>query len=304
MRKYISMLLPMLMVAAAVAVACGGGDSKTVSIPGGGEVSVSDKLPDSFPKDYPIYDGAKVKGSLSGTTKGISGTTVTWETGDSLSKVTDFYTNAFKSGNWKTDSNGQVNDSSYWSGESSDGKKSHYILVSTQGDKTNIIVTVGDKQADNSSSSDDSNKTSASSSSSETATTSSDSSSDSGSSSSSATVPAEVKITKDFPTDRVPFPSGARVTSSASFGSGGSKTYSVELYVKDTPENVSDYFSGELPKHGWATGFTSNSNGEYLLTFAKDGADATSGEAVTVSAMESDVSGYTKVDLVVTTSGT
>ena len=99
MRKCLKMLLPMLVVGAAIAGACGGG-SKTVQIPGGGQVSVSDKLPASFPTDYPVYPGAKVTGSLSNTSNGITGTTVTWQTGDSLSKVTDFYTNAFKSGAW------------------------------------------------------------------------------------------------------------------------------------------------------------------------------------------------------------
>jgi hypothetical protein len=305
MRTWMKTLLPMLVVGAAITVACGGGGSNTVTIPGGGQVSVSDKLPDSFPKDYPVYGGATVKGSLSGTTNGITGTTVTWETGDSLSKVTDFYTNAFKSGAWTTNTSGQVNNSSYWSGESSDGKKSHYILVSSQSGKTSIIVTVGDKPVDSSSSSGDSSKTSTSSSnSSKTATPSSDSSSGASSSPSSATLPAEVTLAKNFPADRVPLPSGARVTSSSSFGSGGSTTYSIELYVKDTPSNISDYFSGELPKHGWASAFTSNSNGQYLLTFANEGADATSTEGVTVSASDSDVSGYAKVDLIVTSTGT
>jgi hypothetical protein len=101
----------------------------------------------------------------------------------------------------------------------------------------------------------------------------------------------------------VPFPSGARVTSSSSFGGGGSKTYSVEIYVKDTPENVGSYFSDELPKHGWASGFSSQSNGEYVETFANQGADSSSTEGVTISAADSDVSGYTKADIIVSTTG-
>ena len=289
MRKLLHAIFPMLVVGAAIAVACGGGDSKTVKIPGGGEVSVSDKLPDSFPKDYPVYGGAKVTGSTRSTTQGITGTSVIWETGDSLEKVTNFYRDAFDSGAWKAASNGQLNDSSYWAGESSDGTKSHYLIVSRQGDKTNITAIVGDNPNNGSSSSSGASKTS----------TSGSSSTPADSSSGSAKLPAEVKISKDFPTDRVPFPNGARVTSSSSFGGGGSQTYSVELYVKDTPENVSDYFGSELPKHDWTNAFTSNSNGEYLLTFSKEGADATVTESVTVSASASDVKDYTKVVLLV-----
>ncbi len=296
MRKFVGVLLPMFIVGAAITAACGGGDSKTVDIPGGGQVPVSDKIPDSFPSDYPVYSGAKVKGSTRSTTQGITGTSVIWESGDSVDKVSKFYTDEFASGNWKAASNGQVNDSSYWAGENSAGTKSHYLIVSKQDDgKTNITAIVGDKPADSSSSSD---KTSTS----DSSSTPDDSSDDSGSSSSpeAAKLPDEVKISKDFPTDLVPFPSGARITSSSSFGGGGSQTYSVELYVKDSPENVSSYFADELPKHAWTNAFTSNSNGEYFLTFSKEGGDTSVTEGVTVSATKSDVTGYTKVDLIVT----
>lgn len=298
MRKLLSVLVPALIVGTAFVVACGGGDSKTVKIPGGGEVSTSNKVPDSFPKDYPVYGGAKVTGSVNTTTSGITGTSVIWETGDSLQKVTDFYKAAFSKGPWKADSNGQVSDSSYWAGESSDGKKSHYLVAGRQGDKTSITAIVGDKPADSSSSDD----TPTSGSSAKTSTSGSSSTpADSGSS--SASLPAEVKIAKDFPADKVPFPSGARITSSSSFGGGGSKTYSVELYVKDAPENVSGYFADELPKHGWTNAFSSNSNGEYLSTFTKEGADASTTEGVTVSAADADVKGYAKVDVIVSSTG-
>jgi hypothetical protein len=303
----------MLLLAAVVAVACGGGSSKTVKIPGGGEVSVSDKLPGSFPKDYPVYKGAKVTGSFSGSNSGVNGTAVTWETGDSLDKVKAFYSDAFQSGAWPTNSNGEINGSAYWAGESADGKKAFYTSITNANNKTTIVATVGDKSKDSSSDSSSSDNTpssgssktstSSGSSSKKTSTPSSDSS-DSGSTPVPNTkLPAEVKISKDFPTDRVPFPSGARITSASSFGGGGSKTYSVEIYVKDTPENVGDFFANELPKHGWTSGFSSESNGEYVETFSKEGADSSSTEGVTISASEADVAGYTKADIIVSSTG-
>ena len=86
MRRIGWILIPALLVATALS-ACGGGSKKTVDIPGGGKITTSDKLPSGFPDDFPVYNGAKVQGSLSGNSNGISGTSVTWQTGDELSKV-------------------------------------------------------------------------------------------------------------------------------------------------------------------------------------------------------------------------
>lgn len=293
MLRFSRVLVPMLIAGAAIAVACGG-DSKTVKIPGGGEISASDKLPGSFPKDYPVYGGAKVLGSVSGTSEGITGATVTWETGDSLEKVTDFYEKAFGGGAWKSDSNGQIGESSFWAGESSDGKKAHYLLASSQDGKTSIIVTLGDNPNNDSSSSSDS----------KTSTSGSSSTPDGGSSEDSstpepATLPAEVKISKDFPSDRVPLPSGARVTSSSSFGGGGTQTFSIELFIKDTPENVADSFASALEGKGWTNAFSSNSNGEYLVTFSSESEDGATAESVTVSTAESEVKDYARVNVLV-----
>ena len=312
MRKYVRLTMPMLLLAAVVAVGCGGGSSKTVKIPGGGEVSVSGKLPDNFPKDFPTYSGAKVTTSYSGKSQGISGTVVLWESGDSLDKVKSFFNDQFAKDAWKSSSDGEVNDSSYWAGENKDGTKSFYAGATRVDNKTTITVTIGDKPKDSSSDntpSSGSSKTSTSSGSSAKKTsTPSDSSSDSGNSESTPVpntkLPAEVKISKDFPADRVPFPKGARVTSSSSFGGSGSKTYAVELYVKDTPENVGSFFSDELPKHNWTSGFSSESNGEYVETFS--GAEnATTTEGVTISAAVADdvTGGYTKVSIIVSSNG-
>ncbi|TAK71490.1 MAG: hypothetical protein EPO22_01160 [Dehalococcoidia bacterium] len=93
-------------------------------------------------------------------------------------------------------------------------------------------------------------------------------------------------------------PSGARVTSDSSFTSGGQQTSSLEIYVKDKAENVSEFFKTEAPKKGWENAFSSQSNGEYLLTFST--ADS---EGLTISIQESDTPGYAKVTLVVSVKG-
>jgi len=61
----------------------------------------SDKLPDTFPKDFPVYPGAKVTGVLSGTEKGKStGTWVTFTTSDSKDKVASFYKTGLSANGW------------------------------------------------------------------------------------------------------------------------------------------------------------------------------------------------------------
>lgn len=297
MRK-LSLLLPCLLVAA-VAVGCGGGSKKSVTI-GDTKYSTSDKVPDSFPKDFPVYKGAKVVGSISTTTQGVKGTLVTWETGDSLDKVKDFYNQEFKDGPWKSDSNGDLGGSAFWSGESKDGKQALYVIATRDGDKTTIGATVGPKdQASSDSSSDGgdsgSAETSTSSTTKKTPPPSSDASDESSSSPAAAELPDEVKLSDDFPKDRVPLPSGGRVTNTSSFSSGGTKTFFVEVYVKDKAANVADYFKEELPKHSWTNAFTSESNGEFFLTYSGEGGDGT--EAVTINVAESDTPGYAKASI-------
>jgi hypothetical protein len=286
-------------MAALVAAACGG-DSKTVKIPGGGEVSSSDKVPDDFPDSFPKYSGAKVKGSVTGENQGISGTSVIWETDDSLDKVQSFFDDKFASGDWKSSSNGEAGGTAYWSGESKDKKQVFYAGATESDGKTTISVVIGDNE--NPSSDGDSSDSDLSSDD-ETATAEAeDEESSGGSSDKSPTpsaLPSEVKLATDFPKDRVPFPSGARVTSSSSFGSGGNQTYIIELYVKDSPENVAQFFSDEMPKNGWSDSFESNSNGDFFVTFTA--ADTTStNEALVISATESDTPGYTSVSVSVT----
>ena len=76
----------------------------------------------------------------------------------------------------------------------------------------------------------------------------------------------------------MPLPSNVRVTNVSTISSGGTKSHYVEAYVKDSPENVANYFKTELPKHDWTQALTTESNGEYYATFT--GSDQ---ESVTVT---------------------
>jgi len=287
----------------AVASACGGGSSKTVNIPGGGKVSVNTgKLPSDFPSDFPVYSGASFQGSVSGGDSSSKGTAATWDTGDSVDKVKSYYDDQLNgTSKWKqvatTNSNGSV---SFIFQDKDDSNKGGIVVISTQDNKTQILVTVGNGlngSGGDSTPSDSSSSGGSSSSGSDTTPSSS-----SGSATevpSSQPLPAEATLSSDFPKDRVPFPSGARVTSASNIASGGQNMYIIEIYVKDSPDNVNDYFKNELPKHDWTSSTTSNQGGQFFQAWGS----ATEGEGVIVSIEKSDTDGYAKVALTVTVAG-
>ncbi len=302
MRKYMLLAVPVMLLVA-VATACGGGGSKTVNIPGGGKVSVNtDKLPGDFPSDFPIYSGANYQGSVSGGSTTAKGIAATWQTGDSVDKVKSYYNDQLNGkSNWKqvatTDSNGSV--SFIFQGKD-DSTKGGVVVISTQDNKTQILVSVGNDLGGSGSDSTPSDSSSSGGSSSSGKTSTPSSGSDSATQApSSQPLPAEATLSSDFPKDRVPFPSGARVTSTSNIASGGQNMYIVEIYVKDSPDNVNDYFKNELPKHDWTSSTTGNQSGQFFQAWG----GATEGEGVIVSIEKSDTDGYAKVSLSVTIKG-
>lgn len=63
------------------------------------------EIPESFPKDFPVYSGAKVSGSVSGGQSGQeNGFWLTLTTSDAVSKVADFYKESLKSNGWEVQS--------------------------------------------------------------------------------------------------------------------------------------------------------------------------------------------------------
>lgn len=63
------------------------------------------KIPDNFPKDFPIYPGAEVTGSLSGAQAGSKdGFWLTLSSKDAFDKVNGFYTTALKANGWTAES--------------------------------------------------------------------------------------------------------------------------------------------------------------------------------------------------------
>ena len=107
----------------------------------------SGKLPLAFPKDFPIYPGAKVTGVLSGSQSGKSnGFWVTLTSTDSFDKVSAYYTANLKSNGW-------TETATYTAGGTmtqtvSKGKLSGTVAVSqnTSSKETEIVIMVGEDQ--------------------------------------------------------------------------------------------------------------------------------------------------------------
>lgn len=83
-------------------------DSKTGEGVKVGEASI----PSDFPKDFPLYAGAKPSGSLSGTDKNKGkGFWLVLTTSDSLKKVTDYYSSTLPTKGWTIEQTLNIADS-------------------------------------------------------------------------------------------------------------------------------------------------------------------------------------------------
>lgn len=111
----------------------------------GQTVSVgSQQLPVDFPKDFPVYPGAAVAGSVSGMKQGEgSGHLVTFTTKDSLEKVIKYYTDELTKQGWKTTASFNTEKMQTWA--VSKGTQEGSLSVSSEEDTTTILATLGNK---------------------------------------------------------------------------------------------------------------------------------------------------------------
>lgn len=104
----------------------------------------SNQVPDTFPKDFPIYPGSKVTSSLSGAQAGKSnGFWLTMTTSDAPEKVVSFYKTELTKNGWTVDSTFTANDMNTqgiskgtWNGSLSMGKSSSDA-------ETQIVIILG-----------------------------------------------------------------------------------------------------------------------------------------------------------------
>lgn len=118
-------------------------DSKT-----GAKVDIgSNSVPDTFPKDFPLYPGAKVTSSLSGAQAGKSnGFWLTMTTPDTSEQVIAFYKTELEKNGWSVDSvfnangmNTQGISKGTWKGSLSMGR-------SSSDSETQIVIILGEDE--------------------------------------------------------------------------------------------------------------------------------------------------------------
>ncbi len=115
----------------------------------GAEINIGTegKIPADFPKDFPLYPGAKVEGNISGAeNKAGKGFWVILSTTDDAAKVTAFYeTNLAKNG-WAIGSTMNIGSSATW--EISKGNMGGGLIVGEGEEKkgTSIVITLTPKE--------------------------------------------------------------------------------------------------------------------------------------------------------------
>ena len=102
------------------------------------------KIPDTFPKDFPIYPGATVTSALSGSEKGENnGFWVTLSTADSLDKVVSFYTGKLKASGWETTANYSAGGTSTQTVTKGDLSGSLAVTREDDAQETQIMIILG-----------------------------------------------------------------------------------------------------------------------------------------------------------------
>jgi hypothetical protein len=107
-----------------------------------GTVTTSDKLPDGFPTDVPLYPGAKVTGSVAGVQDQKNGAYVGMESADAFAKVRDYYKTELVAKGWKIDLSSEQGGTMAIFGASK-GTVKLTLTISQESEKTVIAIGVG-----------------------------------------------------------------------------------------------------------------------------------------------------------------
>lgn len=99
------------------------------------------KLPDGFPKEFPVYGGAKLTGAFKSTTPGYTAFAVTWETADSMSDVADYYKKALPENGYKITNTMESGESTVFT-----VAQSSTIVIAQKAGKTEFVANIMQKK--------------------------------------------------------------------------------------------------------------------------------------------------------------
>ncbi len=105
------------------------------------------KVPDNFPKDFPLYPNAKVSGSLSGANQGKSGGFwLTFTTSDALDKVVAYYKTNLTANGWKTTATLETGDNITWTVTKGTLEGTVTIDRASDSKETSILIILSEKE--------------------------------------------------------------------------------------------------------------------------------------------------------------
>ena len=118
-------------------------DSKT-----GAEINVGEgKIPEGFPKDFPLYPGAKVSGNISGAeNKAGKGFWLIMTTVDSADKVIAFYEANLPKSGWIVENTMNIGTSSTWEVTKGDMTGAVIVAADEKEKGTSIVITFSPKE--------------------------------------------------------------------------------------------------------------------------------------------------------------
>ncbi|MBS3908319.1 MAG: hypothetical protein KGZ93_01585 [Actinobacteria bacterium] len=119
------------------------GDNVTIKTKeGDAEVSIgSKKLPDGFPKDFPVYKGAELEGAMSTKQGGQTSMIVTFTSKDDFAKVVEFYKDKEQLGGYDVASTLDFNEAftlGLKKGETDAGS----VMIGKNDNDTSIVITL------------------------------------------------------------------------------------------------------------------------------------------------------------------
>jgi hypothetical protein len=105
-----------------------------------------DKVPDSFPKDFPIYPGATVQVSQTGNAAQSAGNGfwLTLETGDSVAQVKAFYETNLAQNGWTKEVSAGNDSEVNWA--ISKDSLSGYLAIANSNNQTSIVIILGEQK--------------------------------------------------------------------------------------------------------------------------------------------------------------
>ena len=119
----------------------GEGKVKVKTKGGETEMQTGGNLPQDFPEEFPLYQGAEIKSTLRNESEDKVHFQVFFETSDEFSKVANFYKEKLPKAGYKISSTVETQEGSAFylsKGEESVGM----VMVNKDGDKTTFVVTI------------------------------------------------------------------------------------------------------------------------------------------------------------------